>query len=647
MGCITSVSFSFLLNGEVRGNVIPERGLRQGYPLSPFIFVLCAEALSGLIVEAEQNNLIEGICFGRRGVKVSHLFFVDDNIMFLNADGNGSRALKDILHRYTTASGQMVNFSKSEVCFGSKVDDKTKREIAEIFEVKTTEHFEKYLGIPGLVGRSKRETFKPIKDRIWNKIKGWKRSLFSAAGKEILIKVVVQAMPTYAMNCFRLPLNLINNIHSIAAKFWWGSTEKKRKIHWCKWEELCKRKDRGGLGFKDMELFNQAMLAKQCWRLERYPDSLVSKVLRFSYHSECNFLQAKLGSAPSYIWRSLLWGRRIIEAGSRWRIGSREEVRIMEDKWLPRPSKFTFLEKPDLPSGLRVIDLRKADGEWDENFIRNIFIKEDADCILSIAPGHLNSSDKRIWHYNHNGDYSVRSGYQVAIREKERAEGSDMKETERWWRKCWYCRNNEAFRKWSPEATTIVDWSANYLEEFVQSQAALAVKTKAAPKKWTAPAEGEIKINVDAAVNKNQGHCCSGVVIRNSLGEVIASSCTFFKYGYDPLVAELLAIQQGIKLTMKLNIKGGRIESDCSLAVGMLNIPPDESGDLDLLVSDIQRETENQRILSVRFAPRSTNNVAHMIAKYGMLYQETSSWVGSVPQLASLALAEDTVLMGS
>ncbi|XP_062100125.1 uncharacterized protein LOC133806004 [Humulus lupulus] len=726
MGCITSASFSFLINGEVRGNVTPEHGLCQGDPLSPFIFVLCAEALSSLILEAEQSNLLEGIYFRRRGVKVSHLFFADDKIMFRNADGNGCRALRNILCWYTAASGQVINFSKSEVCFGSKVDEDTKKEIAGMFEVKITEHFEKNLGIPGLVGRSKRETFKSIKGRIWNKIKGWKRSMFSTAGKEVLIKAVVQAMPNYAMKCFRLPLNLINNIHSIAAKFWWGSSEKKRRIHWCKWEELCKRKFRGGLGFKDMELFNKAMLAKQCWRLERFPESLVAKVLKFSYHSNCDFLQAKKGSAPSFIWRSLLWGRKIIEAGSRWRIGLGEEVRIVEDKWLPRPLNFTFLEKPELPAGIRVIDLRKADGEWDEIFIRNIFTKEDADSILSIIPGPLDSRDKRIWHYNQNGEYSVRSGYQVAIREKERVEGSNMRETESWWKKvwslrvppkiklflwklsnkwlptnsvlfcrklrkeqgccmcgdsnqredwyhaiwqcprnkqvwkvagfskitkrrnledpisflsrislqlpkdkfgffstlawqCWNSRNNDAFRKWNPEATAMVDWAASYLEEFAQTDDAAPAKTNSAHQRWIAPIEGECMINVDAAVNKIQGCCRNGVVIRDRLGDVIASSCTFINCAYDPLVAELLAIQQGINLSKRFNIKGWLIVSDCSLAVGMLNRPPEESGDLDLLVFDIRREAENQSIRSVWFGPRSSNGVAHMIAKFALL----------------------------
>ncbi|XP_062120553.1 uncharacterized protein LOC133834813 [Humulus lupulus] len=246
MGCINYVSFSFLLNGDVKGKVIPERGLRQGDPLSPFIFILCAEALSCLILDAEQRNLLEGLCFGRNGVKVSHLFFAYDNIMFLNAHVDECRSMKEILHCYSLASSQVINFSKSEVYFGNKVDDCAKKALVEFFEVKL-----------------------PIILR----------------GKEVLIKAVVQAMLNYAMNCFKLPLNLINNIHSIAAKFWWGSTEKKRKIHWCKWEVLCRRKLKGGMGFKDMELFNKAMLAKQCWRLLRFLDSLVAKVLRYSYHN--------------------------------------------------------------------------------------------------------------------------------------------------------------------------------------------------------------------------------------------------------------------------------------------------------------------------------------------------------------------------
>ncbi|KAL0336373.1 UNVERIFIED_CONTAM: hypothetical protein Sradi_4849200 [Sesamum radiatum] len=119
---------------------------------------------------------------------------------------------------------------------------------------------ELYLGHPSRVTRSKRALFDTIRDRVWIKITGWNEKLMSQAGKEVLIKSVNQAIPTYAIGCFRLPITLLKEIHSMVAKFWWGSRGQ-RKIYWVSWDRLCVIKLMGGLGFRQLHLFNLAMLA--------------------------------------------------------------------------------------------------------------------------------------------------------------------------------------------------------------------------------------------------------------------------------------------------------------------------------------------------------------------------------------------------
>uniref|UniRef100_A0A803PV25 Reverse transcriptase domain-containing protein n=1 Tax=Cannabis sativa TaxID=3483 RepID=A0A803PV25_CANSA len=436
MNCLTSVQFSFIINGEIQGRVLPQRGLRQGDPLSPFLFLLCAEAFSCLIQHAEQQGRLHGVVFGRQRLMVSHLFFADDSLVFLDATEDECRCFRELLEKYSIASGQLVNFHKSEMCFGRSVSAPVRTHLATFMGVKVVDNYGKYLGLPSFVGRTKKQHFEFI-NKVWNKLKGWKGSFFSAAGKEVLIKAIVQAIPTYTMSCFRLPKKTINSIHSMAARFWWGSSEKDAKIHWCKWSVLCKHKEQGGLGFRDLGLFNQALLAKQIWRCIRYPNSLCSKVLKASYYPNVGVLEAKCGNHASFVWRSLVWGKKIIQAGYRWRIGNGNSVRVLDDPWLPRPVTFKIYDKPPLPDNLHVIDLKKGNGEWDEEFVRAVFNPTDAELILQMATSECDIEDKILWHYSKDGEYSVRSGYRMAAALEVRDIQSNTEATNRWWRQLW------------------------------------------------------------------------------------------------------------------------------------------------------------------------------------------------------------------
>lgn len=117
---------------------------------------------------------------------------------------------------------------------------------------------EKYLGLPTDVGKSKEGCFRYLKDRVWKHVQGWMEKCLSAGGKEVLIKSVAQAIPTYSMSCFKLPRGLCEHINGLLQKFWWGSRRGERKVAWVSWKTMCKPKYMGGMGFRDIELFNLA-----------------------------------------------------------------------------------------------------------------------------------------------------------------------------------------------------------------------------------------------------------------------------------------------------------------------------------------------------------------------------------------------------
>lgn len=262
MRCIKTVSYSFIVNGEPRGIVHPSRGLRQGDSISPYIFLLCAEVLSRWISHDETYSLITGVKICRDAPSISHLFFADDSFIFIKAENSEYRVLKNILMNYETASGQKINFEKRSICFSRNVTLDQQWNLAEILQVERVEKHESYLGLPMDISYSKMEAFSFLKERVQKKLQGWREKLLSNAGKEVLLKAVIQSIPTYVMSCFELHKQLCNDIHQCMARFWWGAKGDEKKIHWVAWERLCVPKTEGGLGFRDMNVFNRALLAK-------------------------------------------------------------------------------------------------------------------------------------------------------------------------------------------------------------------------------------------------------------------------------------------------------------------------------------------------------------------------------------------------
>lgn len=129
MQCVTTVSYSFLLNDEVVGKVVPERGIRHRDPLSPYIFILCGEVLSGLCKKAQANGQLPGIRIARQSPKISHLLFADDTMFLTTSDAHSCSSMMQILHEYEQASGQKINALKSSISFSSKTSEETKARV--------------------------------------------------------------------------------------------------------------------------------------------------------------------------------------------------------------------------------------------------------------------------------------------------------------------------------------------------------------------------------------------------------------------------------------------------------------------------------------------------------------------------------------
>lgn len=221
--CVTTVSYSFSFNGSQIGPIIPTRGLRQGDPLSPYLFLFCVEGLSRMLKTSSDEGRIKGCRICVQAPTITHLLFADDSFLICKANIEEVREIKSILQRYELESGQAINLEKSGIYFSSNVRLDKQLEVKGLLGVYNDLSVGKYLGLPSLIGRSKKTVFNFLKDRLWSKIQGWSSKCLSRAGKAVLLRTVAQAIPLYAMSCFLLPKSLCGELEKMMNSYWWGS----------------------------------------------------------------------------------------------------------------------------------------------------------------------------------------------------------------------------------------------------------------------------------------------------------------------------------------------------------------------------------------------------------------------------------------
>jgi hypothetical protein len=150
--------------------------------------------------------------------KINHLFYTDDSLIVMKATVQCAKKLNEILEIYESQLGQMINKGKSSTFFSKATRYITKRGVVNEMEIPKESQNRRYLGLPVHLGTSKSREFKYLKEKIWKHIQGWKEHLLSKVGKEILMKVVAQAISTYAMLCF----SLTKKLSSMICRYWWS-----------------------------------------------------------------------------------------------------------------------------------------------------------------------------------------------------------------------------------------------------------------------------------------------------------------------------------------------------------------------------------------------------------------------------------------
>ena len=170
MRYVSTPSFFVQINGKAYGNVIPSRGLRQGDPLSPYLFLICAEGFTLLLAKVKLDGRLHEVAVCKNAPCITNLLFADDSLIFCQANKDEVQVVSDTLQLYGEASGQCINLEMSSTYFNSNVFVEHKAWIVDKLKVKAVERFDSYLGLPTLIVRRKYDSFAFLKERVWKKM---------------------------------------------------------------------------------------------------------------------------------------------------------------------------------------------------------------------------------------------------------------------------------------------------------------------------------------------------------------------------------------------------------------------------------------------------------------------------------------------
>ncbi|GJT68519.1 putative RNA-directed DNA polymerase [Tanacetum coccineum] len=262
-GCLSSATVSILVNGSPSNEFKMERGLRQGDPLSPFLFLIVAEALQVSIIEACNKNL------------------------------------------FKDASGLRVNLAKSKL-YGIGVNSEEVNRAAVILNCGYDALPFIYLGLPVGMKMNRVESWSEVIDRFTNRLSSWKSKILSIGGRMTLTKAVLGSLPLFYFSIFRAPSKVLQNLEKIRSRIFWGFKEGSKGISWVKWSKVCSNKSVGGLGVGSLKSMNLGLLGKWRWRFLNEQEALWRKVISVLYDNDGGFHNISGAGLKKGIWDGIL-----------------------------------------------------------------------------------------------------------------------------------------------------------------------------------------------------------------------------------------------------------------------------------------------------------------------------------------------------
>ncbi|KAG7965392.1 hypothetical protein I3843_09G221100 [Carya illinoinensis] len=406
------------------------------------------------------------------------------------------------------------------------------------------------------------------------------------------------------------------------SNFWWNHKKEGKGIHWRKWEKTGKSKQDGGLGFRDMQCFNRALLAKQVWRIHKHPSSLVSQLYKEKYFKHSQVLEVKTKAGSSYIWQGLCSILDLVKKGSVWRVGNGNSIRIWKDKWLPQEKTFEVQTCPNtIPAASKVsclIDLSNM--RWKTEMVKIIFKPEEAKIICSLPISLRGAADSSIWGYTKKGVFMKLVSNLLPTKEN-------------------LFKKKVLDNPICPVCDRVVESTLHAQSESVVRQSPMT--HQAAASFWHPPPSTWLKVNFDASFKMSDSVMGMGIIARDSNGEP-----HFMLAAQKPLIpsvlmAEAYALLRAFTLCDEMGAGSVVFEGDTKLVVDAVKNSTPDFASHGQLVEDLKHELKTHPNWKLFFTSRGNNKVAHELARLAFSCVTETVWIEEGPAVVSSLISSD------
>jgi hypothetical protein len=427
--CVFNSSMSVLVNGSPTTDFNVGKGLRQGDPLSPFLFLIVVEGLSGLMSKAVDSNLFHGYKVSNN-ILFHSLQFADDTIIVGEGNWDNLWMIKTILRSFEIVSGLKVNFFKSKL-YGINLEESFLRASSSFLHCAVESIPFRFLGIPVGANPRRRATWIPIIESMKKRLSTWNGRILSIGGRVTLINSVLSSLPLYYFSFFKAPSCVIKELVSIQRNFLWGGREGERKMCWVSWERICQPKKLGGLGIKNLEIFNSSLLCKWKWRCLSEGEATWHVLLKYRYGSFVdNFLygEGKEKLKISSIWWRDLWSLGGEDDGGWFGsnissiLGDGRDIGFWKEKWIGSTNLRTLYpalyNKTSSPNGtVAMFGYSNNNGwmwrfDWSDDLSAEeaVLVQELLNLLIPIRP-YSGVKDRRKWIPSPAACFSVKTAY--------------------------------------------------------------------------------------------------------------------------------------------------------------------------------------------------------------------------------------------